>query len=49
LIDHAIEEQFIQPKQRDHVIVEPDFSTLLDRMASHDVPHEPKWIGKETI
>jgi uncharacterized protein (TIGR00730 family) len=49
LIDHAIEEHFVKPKQRDHVIVETDFSALLDRMARHDVPHEPKWIGKETI
>ncbi|HEY2084100.1 MAG TPA: TIGR00730 family Rossman fold protein [Verrucomicrobiae bacterium] len=49
LLDHAIEERFIKPKQRDLVIVESDFSTLLDRMASHHVPHDPKWIGKETI
>jgi hypothetical protein len=49
LVDHAIEERFIKPKQRDHVIAESDFSTLLDRMASHQVPREPKWIGKETI
>jgi len=49
LLDHAIEEQFVKPKQRDLVIVESDFSALLDRMATHQVPHEPKWIGKETI
>jgi uncharacterized protein (TIGR00730 family) len=49
LVDHAIDEHFIKPKQRDIVIVESDFSTLLDRMATHRVPHEPKWIGKETI
>ncbi|HWD91417.1 MAG TPA: TIGR00730 family Rossman fold protein [Verrucomicrobiae bacterium] len=49
LIDHAIDEQFIKPTQRDHIIVESDFSRLMDRMASHHVPHEPKWIGKETI
>jgi hypothetical protein len=46
LLDHAIEERFIKPKQREHVIVESDFSALLDSMASH---HVPKWIGKKTI
>jgi uncharacterized protein (TIGR00730 family) len=49
LLDHAIDEHFVKPKQRDIVIVESDFGTLLDRMATHQVPHEPKWIGKETI
>jgi len=49
LLDHAIEEHFVKPKQRDLLIVESDFSALLDRMATHQVPHEPKWIGKETI
>ena len=49
LVDHAIDEHFVKPKQRDLVIVESDFSALLDRMATHQVPHEPKWIGKETI
>jgi uncharacterized protein (TIGR00730 family) len=49
LVDHAIGEHFIKPSQRDLVIVESDFSTLLDRMATHQVPYEPKWIVKETI
>ena len=49
LVDHAIAEQFVKPKQRELVVVESDFSTLLDRMARHHVPYEPKWIGKETI
>ena len=49
LLDHAIKEQFVKPKQRDLVLVESNFSTLLDRMASHHIPYEPKWIGKETI
>jgi uncharacterized protein (TIGR00730 family) len=49
LVDHAIEERFVKPKQRDLVIVESDFSTLLDRMTHHRVPPEPKWISKETI
>ena len=47
LMDHAIAERFVKPKQRDLVLAEADFSTLLDRMAEHHVPHEPKWIGKE--
>ena len=49
LLDHAINEQFVKPKQRDLVLVESNFSTLLDRMATHHIPYEPKWIGKETI
>jgi uncharacterized protein (TIGR00730 family) len=49
LLDHAIEECFVKPKQRDLVIVESDFRALLNRMARHHVPHEPKWIDKETI
>ena len=49
LIDHAIIERFIKPKQRDLVVVESNFNVLLDRMARHHVAHEPKWISKETI
>ncbi len=49
LLDHAIAEGFVKPKQRDIVLVESDFRVLLDRMASHHVPYEPKWISKETI
>lgn len=49
LVNHAIEERFIKPKQRELIVVESDFRVLLDRMAHHHVSHEPKWIGKETI
>ena len=49
LVDHAIKEQFVKPKQRELVVVESNSSALLDRMARHQVPYEPKWIGKETI
>ena len=49
LLDHAIAERFVKPKQRDLVLVESDYSNLLDRMANHHVPREPKWIAKETI
>ena len=49
LLDHAIEEGFIKPNQRDLIVVESDFRTLLERLARHRVPPEPKWIGKETI
>ena len=49
LLDHAITECFVKPKQRDLVLVESDFSKLLDRMATHHVPHEPKWIDRKTI
>ena len=49
LLDHAIKERFVKAKQRALVLVESDFKVLLDRMAHHHVPHEPKWIGRETI
>ena len=49
LLDHAIAESFVKLKQRDLVLVEADFSKLLDRMATHHVPHEPKWIDRKTI
>ena len=49
LLDHAIAERFVKPKQRDLVLVDSDFSALLERMAHQHLPHEPKWIGKETI
>lgn len=49
LLDHAIQEQFVKPAQRNLVIVESDFTTLLDRMARHHVPHEPKWIAPQEI
>jgi uncharacterized protein (TIGR00730 family) len=49
LLDHAIAERFVKPKQRDLVIAEADFGALLARMAHHHVSHEPKWIGKEII
>ena len=49
LIDHAIAEHFVKPKQRDLVLVESDGSKLLECMANQHVPHEPKWIDRKTI
>jgi uncharacterized protein (TIGR00730 family) len=49
LVNHAINERFIKPTQRDLIVVESEFGALLDRMAHQHVPDEPKWIGKETI
>lgn len=49
LIDHAIEERFIKPKQRDLIAIESEFGVLLDRMARQHVPQEPRWIGRKTI
>ena len=49
LLDHAIEERFVKPKQRALVAVESNVAALLHRMANHHVPREPKWINKETI
>lgn len=48
-VNHAIEEGFAKPKHRELIAVESNFSALLDRMAHQQVPHEPKWIKKETI
>lgn len=49
LLDHAIQERFVKPAQRALVIVESNISKLLERMARHHVPHEPKWIAQEQI
>lgn len=49
LVDHSIEEGFVKAKQRALVLVEADFSKLIERMANHHVPYEPKWIGREAI
>jgi hypothetical protein len=49
LLDHAVQERFVKQKQRDLAIVDSDFPRLLEQMAHHHVPHEPKWIGKEAI
>ncbi len=49
LVDHAIEERFVKVKQRDLIMVEPEFDALLERMAREHIPHEPKWITKEAI
>jgi uncharacterized protein (TIGR00730 family) len=49
LVDHAIKERFIKPTQRELIVVESEFGALLERMARQYVPHEPKWINKETI
>jgi uncharacterized protein (TIGR00730 family) len=49
LIDHSIDEGFVKRKQRALVLVEADFSKLIERMANHHVPYEPKWIGREAI
>jgi uncharacterized protein (TIGR00730 family) len=49
LVDHSIEEGFVKAKQRTLVLVEADFSKLIERMANHHVPYEPKWIGREAI
>ena len=49
LVDHAIEERFVKEKQRALIVVEPEINALLERMAHHHVPFEPKWIKKETI
>ncbi len=49
LVDHAIEERFVKVKQRDLIMVEPEFDALLERMASEHIPYEPKWITREAI
>lgn len=49
LLDHAIEERFVKPAQRALIVVESDFSGLLERMSRQRIPHEPKWIAREEI
>jgi uncharacterized protein (TIGR00730 family) len=49
LLDHAVAERFIQPAHREIVIVETEIGPLLERLARHHVPPQPKWIDREKV
>lgn len=38
LVDHMIEEKFVQPKYRDLIVVDSDPHALLDKLQSHRMP-----------
>ena len=45
LIDHAIQEGFIQRSHRDLVVVEERPEKLLQRLAEHRLPTVRRWLG----
>jgi uncharacterized protein (TIGR00730 family) len=49
LLDHSIEEGFIRASHRSLVVVQSEFTVLLDKMSHHSVPHEHKWIDRATV
>ena len=49
LIDHAILEGFVNPQNRELILVEECPEKLLQRMAEHKPPVVPKWLGPEEI
>ena len=48
-IDHAVEEGFIFKEHRDVLFIDPDPTTLIDRMAEYIHPHEAvkRWLKEE--
>lgn len=46
-LDHAAQEQFMKPAQRELLIVDTDPAALLDRFASHKALVGQKWLGAE--
>jgi uncharacterized protein (TIGR00730 family) len=46
-IDTTIEHGFIQPINRELMVVESTPAALLQRLKTHKVPFVPKWISKE--
>jgi uncharacterized protein (TIGR00730 family) len=49
LIEHAIREGFIKPSHRDLFVVENDAARLLDRLATHEMPHVKRWLERDEI
>ncbi len=45
-IDHAVEERFLRPEQRDSLIVATDVSELLAAITSYEPVHLDKWIDR---
>lgn len=44
-LDHAVERGFVKKEHRDMLLVAEDPETLLDRLASANLPRVSKWIG----
>ena len=49
LIDHAIQTGFIKATHRELVVMEREPAALLDRLATHQLPHVRRWLGPEEI
>lgn len=49
LLDHAMEEGFIRPVQRERVLVESSVGGLLARLAEFHVPAAHRWIDRTGI
>lgn len=47
MIDHAIQEGFVQAAHRDLIVVEERPDALLDRLASHELPQVRRWLGPD--
>jgi uncharacterized protein (TIGR00730 family) len=48
LFDHAVAEQFLQPRYRSMLITQSDPESLLDAMAQYEAPAVDKWLTPET-
>jgi uncharacterized protein (TIGR00730 family) len=49
LIDHAIHEGFVTRSHRDLFVVESNPARLLDRLATHQMPHVRRWLKRDEI
>jgi hypothetical protein len=47
MVDHAIQEGFVQSTHRELIVVEERPDALLDRLASHELPQVRRWLGPE--
>jgi uncharacterized protein (TIGR00730 family) len=48
LFDHAVAEQFLQPRYRSMLITQSDPERLLEAMAQYQAPAVEKWLTSET-
>ena len=46
-IDHAVQEGFVKPQNRDLIIVEERADVLLKRLVSHQMPEVRRWLGPD--
>jgi len=49
LVDHAIQSGFIKATHRELIVMEREPAALLDRLATHQLPHVRRWLGPEEI